>query len=51
MGELVAAGYRELFRHGTCCQKALFHYVLLGDPLTPARVAMLKTAWLPLVTR
>jgi hypothetical protein len=38
MGDLVTAGYLELFTNEVCCQESRHVYLLLGDPLTPARV-------------
>ena len=49
IGELAAAGYLELFTQGSCCQDALYHYLILGDPLTPARVTPIYTLQLPLI--
>lgn len=51
LGELVAGGYFELLTNSACCQDVLRTYVLLGDPLTPARVLPLDVAHLPLVSR
>jgi hypothetical protein len=51
LGELVAAGYFELLTNSICCQDVLRTYVLLGDPLTPARVLPLDVAHLPLISR
>lgn len=51
LGDLAQAGYLELFSNGTCCQEALRMQVLLGDPLTPARVDVSQRVYLPLVTR
>lgn len=39
LGTLVQAGYLDLFTQGRCCQDAIQTFVLLGDPLTTARVA------------
>lgn len=39
LGELTEAGYTELLTKSPCCQEGLRTFVLLGDPLTPARVA------------
>jgi hypothetical protein len=39
VGGLTQAGYTELFVHGRCCQSAVRTFVLLGDPLTTARVS------------
>jgi hypothetical protein len=38
LGTLTTAGYKELFTKGTCCQDTIRTFLLLGDPLTPARV-------------
>jgi hypothetical protein len=51
LGELVAGGYFELLTNSLCCQDVLRTYVLLGDPLTPARIQPLEVAHLPLVNR
>lgn len=34
LGDLVQAGYLELFSRGVCCQETLRTFSLLGDPLT-----------------
>ena len=34
IGDLVLAGYLELFSRGVCCQETLRTFSLLGDPLT-----------------
>lgn len=39
LGYLIDAGYYELFTTSGCCQETLRTFALLGDPLTPARVA------------
>jgi hypothetical protein len=49
VGSLAAAGYLELFSHGSCCQDALATFALLGDPLTPARVQAAQRSYLPLI--
>lgn len=46
VGQLTAAGYLELYSSGTCCQDALATFVLLGDPLTAARVLPTRRAYL-----
>jgi hypothetical protein len=51
LGALVRSGELELFTHGTCCQDTLRTFVLLGDPLTPARVMPAKRTYLPVVDR
>ncbi|RIK36533.1 MAG: hypothetical protein DCC57_22405 [Chloroflexi bacterium] len=51
LGELVTGGYFELLTNSVCCQDVLRTYVLLGDPLTPARVMPLEVAHLPLISR
>lgn len=38
LGTLTLGGYLELLTRSACCQDAVQTYVLLGDPLTPARV-------------
>jgi len=48
LGELTEAGYTELLTNGgDCCQDALMTFLLLGDPLTPARVAANAGLYLP----
>jgi hypothetical protein len=39
VGGLTQAGYTELFVNGRCCQSAVRTFILLGDPLTTARVS------------
>jgi len=51
LGELLAAGYNELLTKSTCCQDALKTFVLLGDPLTPARLLAPNSIYLPIVNR
>jgi hypothetical protein len=51
LGELVASGYVELMTTSTCCQDALQTFLLLGDPLTPARLLPLDVVHLPLVSK
>jgi hypothetical protein len=51
MGELVAAGYDDLRQHNTCCQDMLQTFLLLGDPLTPARIQPMDSIYLPLINR
>lgn len=51
MGELLEAGYTELLTKSTCCQDALQTFLLMGDPLTPARVMAQGALYLPIVTR
>ncbi|MCX6043807.1 MAG: C25 family cysteine peptidase [Chloroflexi bacterium] len=51
LGELVAAGYDDLRQHNTCCQDMLQTFLLLGDPLTPARVQPMDSIYLPLINR
>lgn len=38
LGELTTAGYLELFTAESCCQETRLAFVLLGDPLTRARI-------------
>ncbi|GAB4198102.1 MAG: C25 family cysteine peptidase [Roseiflexaceae bacterium] len=50
LGGLVAAGYLELFAHAD--QASTHHiqsFVLLGDPLTPARVVPAQQVYMPVV--
>ncbi len=49
LGELVEAGYIELLTHNVCCQDAAQTFLLLGDPLTPARVQPMNQVQLPVV--
>ncbi len=52
LGTLTRAGYLELFTHGFCCQDTLRTFVLLGDPLTPARLLVdTPSVALPVVRR
>ncbi len=51
LGTLTAGGYLELFTRGVCCQDALATFVLLGDPLTPARVLAAQRMYLPAARR
>ena len=51
LGELVASGYIELMTKSSCCQDALQTFLLLGDPLTPARVLPLAVSHLPIVRK
>jgi hypothetical protein len=51
IGELLEAGYIELLTNSACCQDALQTFLLLGDPLTPARVRPRGPIYLPLISR
>lgn len=51
LGALLEAGYLELLTTNACCQDAAQTFLLLGDPLTPARVLPLDLVHLPLVSR
>ena len=55
LGDLLEAGYTELLTKSTCCQDAIQTFLLLGDPLTPARVnaaaAPSASIFLPVVSR
>jgi hypothetical protein len=51
IGALTAGGYLELFTSGGCCQDALRTFVLLGDPLTTARVRPAQRVYLPGIRR
>lgn len=52
IGSLTMAGYEELFTKAYCCEDELRTYVLLGDPLTPAKIEVgLFEVMLPLVVR
>lgn len=50
IGALLEAGYLELLTTNACCQDAAQTFLLLGDPLTPARVLPLDLVHLPLVS-
>jgi hypothetical protein len=51
LGELVTAGYFELFSYAVCCQETRKSYLLLGDPLTPAFIPTKQKIHLPIVNR
>ncbi|MBV7328000.1 hypothetical protein KFU94_07015 [Chloroflexi bacterium TSY] len=51
MGELIEAGYHELFQKKGCCQEARLNYLLLGDPLTPALIWAPNRQYLPLIRK
>jgi hypothetical protein len=52
LGELTEAGYSKLLLEGgICCQDALMSFMLLGDPLTKARVAVNAPLFLPQVKK
>lgn len=51
LGDLTSAGLNRLYQDGICCQDALFHQILLGDPLTPLHLQPLDLLHLPLMTR
>ncbi|MBX3011516.1 MAG: hypothetical protein KF832_08400 [Caldilineaceae bacterium] len=51
IGELVAAGYTQLFAATTCCQDTRYVYLLLGDPLMPALIWAPQNLYLPLITQ
>ncbi|NJP07664.1 MAG: hypothetical protein HC837_19620 [Chloroflexaceae bacterium] len=51
LGNLVQAGYLELFTQGSCCQNTIQTFVLLGDPLTQAQVSVTRHIFLPMVQR
>ncbi len=51
LGELTMAGYLELLTNHGCCQDAAHTFVLLGDPLTTARVTPTNALYLPIVAR
>ena len=50
-GQLIEAGMQELLLHGVCCQDALQTFVVLGDPLTRARVFIPTEIYLPIVRK
>ncbi|MEM7127384.1 MAG: C25 family cysteine peptidase [Chloroflexota bacterium] len=47
LGGLTQAGYLQLFARGTCCQESRYVFLLLGDPLTPARVWAAEQTYIP----
>jgi hypothetical protein len=51
IGELTLAGYREVHATASCCHDLLRTFVLLGDPMTPARVPHPMPVYLPAVRR
>ena len=51
LGELVTAGYLALFSQQACCQEVGKMYLLLGDPLTPARVWAPAQIFLPVIQK
>ncbi|MFP4440759.1 MAG: C25 family cysteine peptidase [Chloroflexaceae bacterium] len=51
LGELTMAGYLELLTNSGCCQDAAQTFLLLGDPLTTARVTAAEEVYLPVVGR
>ncbi|HWQ12701.1 MAG TPA: C25 family cysteine peptidase [Roseiflexaceae bacterium] len=51
IGELTLAGYREVHATASCCYDLLRTFVLLGDPMTPARVPPPAPVFLPAVRR
>jgi hypothetical protein len=51
IGALTMAGYQELALNGGCCQDTIYTFVLLGDPLTRARIFVPSGILLPIVRR
>jgi hypothetical protein len=51
LGALVQAGYTYLVTQRTCCQDIARTFLLLGDPLTPARVQPLESLYLPAMVK
>lgn len=47
LGLATLAGYDEIFTRGECCHDAVRTFVLLGDPLTPVRLAASWDMYLP----
>lgn len=47
LGSLVEAGYRHVSFNKACCQDVIRTFLLLGDPLTPARVQPLPMIYMP----
>lgn len=51
LGALTLAGDLELYSHAGCCQDALATFLLLGDPLTNARIGPVARMYVPWVQR
>jgi hypothetical protein len=51
LGHLIEAGHTELLTTAGCCQDALQTFLLLGDPLTPARVMPVNGIYMPEIVR
>ena len=51
LGQLTMAGYTELFVNGGCCMDALQTFVLMGDPMTKARVYAPKGLFMPIMKK
>ena len=51
LGKLALAGYMELFTNSGCCTDALQTFMLMGDPLTKARVYAPQSFHLPLLQK
>ena len=51
LGDLITAGYANLFAATPCCQETRYVYLLLGDPLTPVMLWTPTQLYLPLVTK
>jgi hypothetical protein len=51
LGALTAAGYRDVFEHGSCCLSALRTFVLLGDPAMKVLVHAGRPIYLPILNR
>ena len=51
MGELTTAGYYEVVTTSTCCQDNAQTFLVLGDPLTRARIQPFNWIYLPMVQR
>jgi hypothetical protein len=49
LGALVQAGYQHVALKTFCCQNVNRTFLLLGDPLTPARVRPLELTYFPFV--
>lgn len=51
LGELTQAGYTELITNAASAEDAVRTFLLLGDPLTTAHVAVARETFLPLTRR
>lgn len=51
MGTLTLGGYRTLLTESGCCEDALRTFLVLGDPMTPARIFTARQVYIPLLRR